>query len=81
MIAKSEIAKDPRPIEAIHYNDFEGSCFRVGELFKVTKPGDVVTSIVAYDDYGVGDVTPWLAVRCGEEVIARVPAWQVEIHY
>ena len=40
-----------------------------------------VTSITAFDDNGVGGLMPWLSINNGADVICRIPAWQVSIHY
>ena len=40
-----------------------------------------VTAIVAYDEYGEFAMLPWVAVYRGDEIIVRVPAQQVSVHY
>lgn len=67
------LSQDPRPITGIFFDDEEGSHFQVGEF--------EVTSIVAYDENGLGGCIPWLAVYEGERIVRRVPAHMVEVAY
>ena len=68
-----KITEDPRPIEALYWNDVDGNSLRIG------RKG--VTKIEAYGESGMHCDLPWLAVFKGDEIFSRVPAYQVEIHY
>ncbi len=67
------ILQDERPIMSIDWEDSVSS-FGVGVL--------KVTAIVAYREYGEhNNPATWLAVYEGDEIMYRVPAWQVMISY
>lgn len=73
MMAKTILAQDTRPITGIFW-PLENE-----QYMKVGREG--VTKIEAYDEYGIGDMVPWLAVYKGDEIISRIPAHHVEIAY
>ena len=73
MTPQSEIANEKRPISAVYWDDVENTSFRVC--------GKQVTGIEAYDDYGVGDVMPYIRVMKGDDVLCRVPAYKVTVLY
>lgn len=72
------IHMDPRPIAAIwHAGEDAGgwtTSQSVAAQFRCDK-------IVAYGENGQMATVPFYAVYRGEEIIARVPAQMVEVHY
>ena len=68
-----KIHEDDREIEALHWNDPDGSCFHAG-MFECTK-------IVAYGEPGIHCDLSFFAVYTGDEIISRVPATQVQVSY
>ena len=66
------ILQDEQPIMSIEWED-SVSRFAVGT--------GGITSIVAYGEYGEHSIVTWLAIYLGEEIVYRVPAWQVMISY
>ena len=68
-----KILEDRRTIVGIYWNNEEGEHVRVGNFG--------YTRIVAYGECGMCCDIPWLAVYKGDELISRVPAWQVQIQY
>lgn len=73
MSALTELSQDTRPIHSIHFDDPDETCFVVGS--------SQVTDIKPYDEKGVGDWEPWLAVYRGDEIWVRLAARKVMIFY
>ena len=69
----TELSKDARPIESVHWASEYAEHFRVGR--------GGCTRIVAYDESGSMANVPWLAVCFGDEIRARIPAEQVSVFY
>lgn len=70
------IHMDPRPIDAIwHPGEGAGGW--------TTSPGYRFScdKIVAYAENGQMSPVPFYAVYRGDEIVARVPAQMVEVHY
>lgn len=76
----SEIIHDERRIDAVHLmNDPDQGCWKVRD--KGQKQPWYCDSIESYGEPGGSDYVPWLKVIDDDEVIARLPAWAVEIRY
>jgi len=73
MDPRTELMKDDRPIQAIYWPQEDNPGWRVGE--------SGVTAIVPYEEYGENCMLAWIAVFRGDEIIVRVPAQQVSVHY
>ena len=69
----TELSRDQRPINAIYWAAEGADWFEVGR--------NNITAIRAYDENGQMSHIPWLAVYRGDEIVVRVPAEQVSIHY
>jgi hypothetical protein len=67
------LSQDDRPIVAIYWPVEGVAGFRVGECG--------TTRIEAYDESGHMANIPWLAVFKGDEIVCRVPADHVSVHY
>ena len=67
------LSKDDRLIHAVYWPAENGGGFTVGQCN--------VTRLEAYDERGSMSHVPWIAVFCGDEIYARVPADQVSIYY
>lgn len=67
------LSRDKRPIQSIFW-PVEGA-----EGFTVGSNG--IEKIVAYDEQGDQSFVPWLAVFVDGQVLARVPAAHVSVHY
>lgn len=67
----SKITEDKREIQKIWYG--ESSFSSIGY--------EGITKIIAYDEYGQGSFTPWLAVYQQDQILCRVPAHMVVITY
>ena len=65
------VLTDDREISAIAWNNAEDECYLAKEGYK----------IVAYGEPGMHCEIPYFAVKRNGIVIARVPAWQVSVHY
>ena len=65
------ILEDKRPIEAIYWNNAEDAQYS-------TKGG---FEIEAYGEPGMYCCIPFFAVKHDGVIVARVPAWQVSVHY
>lgn len=65
------ILDDKRPIDTICWNNAEDTQYS-------TKYG---YEIEAYGEPGMYCCIPFFAVKKGGIIIARVPAWQVSVHY
>jgi hypothetical protein len=70
----TELSKDPRPIQAIYWPMEGAGGYRVGDASGATR-------IEAYDENGQMAAVPWVAVFKGDDLICRVPADQVSVHY
>lgn len=68
----TELSKDPRPIRQINVAGDMQAWF-------VSHPPGI--RIEAYDENGSMAAVPWIAVFRGDDIIARIPAQQVSIHY
>ena len=62
------IYEDPRPIESI---SGQIGCWSTASGLR----------IIAYKEHGQGDYVPYYAVYRGDEIVARVPASFVAVHY
>lgn len=71
--ASSVLATDPRPILEAWTFGGHGGGWVVGQAG--------TTKIEAYDDLGSESFVPWIAVYAGDQVVVRIVAHQVEIHY
>ena len=69
----SELISDTRKIEAVYYDDAEGSHYKINETG--------VSDIVAYAEPGIYGIVPWLKIMVDRVVIARLPAWKVTVVY
>jgi hypothetical protein len=67
------LSDDDRPIKSINAKGDMQAWFRIGV--------GGCSRIVAYDESGHMANIPWIAVVCGDEIICRVPADHVSIHY
>ena len=63
------ILDDKRRIKLICWNNAEDAQYGEGYY------------IEAYGEPGIHCMIPYFKVSVGDEVIARVPAWQVSVHY
>jgi hypothetical protein len=68
----TELSRDARPIWSVFW-PVEGAGFTVGQ--------GKCTRIEAYDENGELAHVPWVAVFFGDEIVARIPANQVAVHY
>ena len=66
------LTRDTRTIERVSFDDDESSTILVGRN---------CSKIVAYDEFGVGSLMPWLAIFNDDQIIFRIPAYQVSIAY
>lgn len=67
----NEILEDKREIESICWNTEDGACYRAQDGY----------TIEAYGEAGMHCYLPYFAVKKHDVIIARVPAWQVSVHY
>ncbi len=66
------LSSDSRPIRRVFFvNGSNG--------YEVDGIG--VTKIEAYDEHGEQAFVPWVAVFCGDDIIIRIPARAVSVHY
>lgn len=76
----SEIVEDDRRIEAVHFlNDPDQGCWKVRD--KQQEHPWFCDSIEAYGEPSMHGNIAWIKVIDGSEVLARLPAWAVEIRY
>lgn len=73
------LSKDQRAIDSIWLP--AGPGYRVGDMAVTAAWAAQVTRIVAYDEYGQQAFVPWLAVFAGDQILVRIPADQVSVHY
>ena len=74
MSETSTMLEDDRAITAISSEDHNYSVgHRAGS--------GVCTKIEVYGEPAEFCYVPWLAVYCGDEIYARVPAWMVAVYY
>ena len=68
------LSRDTSTIERVSFDDNESSTILVGLN---------CSKIVAYDEFGLGSLMPWIAAYNmeGDQIIFRVPAYQVSIAY
>lgn len=68
------LSQDDRPIRAVRYiSEPDGSWHEIGR--------SGIDRIAAYDEKGDLDWAPWIAVFSPTEIIVRIPAWAVAVHY
>ncbi len=81
-MSKSEIASDTRKIRGIYSLMCDGDG-NVPVCWQLETQGGSwkCDAIEAYDELGPGDFMPWLRVIRNGAIVARVPAWGVEITY
>ncbi len=66
---------DKREIQAIWWNDENG--YKVNASITALH----ADKIIPYNENGEYCHIPWLAVYKDDQIICRVPAWQVSIYY
>lgn len=65
---------DDRKIKAVWYPGPDG---QANPFYEVGDGG--VTAIKVYEEPGIYGNLPWLAIFMGEHIMARSPAWAVEV--
>lgn len=71
------LSKDRRPIRAIFFPAEGAAGYIVGD----SRDGCHCDAIEAYDEHGEMGWVPWVAVIEDGQIIARLPAWQISVHY
>ena len=70
------LTDDKREIKTIAWN--EDSWYSTTQLPDNNR---YATKIIPYNELGIGSENPWLAVYKDDQIICRVPAYQVAIYY
>ena len=68
------LSRDTRTIQRVAFDDNDSTTVLAGQN---------CSKIVAYDEFGVGSLMPWIAAYNmeGDQIIFRIPAYQVSIAY